>query len=69
MHIGECIRKRLKEKGLSVTWFAEQICCTRSHVYKIFSKSSIDTDQLEHICRVLNHDFFKDYSIELYREK
>lgn len=64
MHIGRNIRKKLKEDGHSVTWFAEQICCTRTHVYKIFNRSSIDTEVLIRICQVLNHDFFEDMSKE-----
>jgi len=62
MHIGNRIRQKLKEQGRSVTWFARQICCTRTNVYKIFGKSSIDTDMLERIGRVLGHNFFEDIS-------
>lgn len=69
MHIGECIKKKLEEEGHSAAWFAERICCTRPHVYKIFRRSSIDTDLLKRISRVLNHDFFKDISVELHQKK
>ncbi len=65
MHIGNCIRKRLKETGRTVSWFAAQICCTRTHAYKIFRKENIDTELLERICRVLEHDFFEDISRNL----
>ncbi len=62
MHVGKHIQEKLKEKRCSVTWFAAQICCTRSHVYKIFRKSSIDTELLERISLVLDYDFFEDIS-------
>ncbi|MCD8302008.1 MAG: hypothetical protein LUC44_03205 [Prevotellaceae bacterium] len=68
MHIGNCIRKKLKEGGHSVSWFALQICCTRTHCYKIFRKESIDTELLERICRVLNHNFFEDISNNIGRK-
>ncbi|MCD8288915.1 MAG: helix-turn-helix domain-containing protein [Prevotella sp.] len=65
MHIGNCIRQNLRESGRTVTWFARQICCTRTNAYKIFRKESINTDMLERICRVLGHNFFEDISNEL----
>lgn len=65
MHIGNCIREKLMESGHSVTWFASKICCTRTHVYKIFQKSNIDTELLERICRVLDYNFFEDISNNL----
>lgn len=71
MNIGEKIEEILREDGHSVTWFAKQICCTRSHAYKIFQKNNIDVDLLRRISIVLNHNFFLDIanSIYLYREK
>ncbi len=65
MHIGSRIKQKLKEDGRSVTWFASRICCTRTHVYKIFEKDSIDTSLLKRICLELNHDFFAEMSEEL----
>ena len=42
-HVGRLIEIELHRQGLSVTWFAEQLCCARTNVYKIFGKSSIDS--------------------------
>lgn len=64
MKIGSLIRDRLKENGRTVTWFASQVFCTRTHAYKIFEKTNIDTELLMRISRVLDHDFFKDLSDE-----
>ena len=62
MHIGNLIQEELKRPGRSVTWFAEQLFYTRPHIYKIFSKATIDTGLLQRISRILNHDFFLDLS-------
>ncbi|MCQ2113387.1 MAG: helix-turn-helix transcriptional regulator [Bacteroidaceae bacterium] len=65
MHIGKRIREVLDEKGQSVTWFAQTLCYSRTNIYKIFQKETIDSDILMTISDILNHDFFKDYSEEL----
>ena len=65
MHIGEAIKQELERQDKTVVWLAEQIPCHRTHVYRIFEKSSIDTQLLMRISDVLNHDFFFDHSIEL----
>ena len=62
MHIGSLIQEELKRQGRSVTWFAEQLFYTRPHIYKIFSKATIDTGLLQRISKILNHDFFSDLS-------
>lgn len=65
MHIGEAIRKELERQGKTVVWFAEQLPCHRTHIYRIFEKSSIDTHLLMRISYILKHDFFADHSPEL----
>ncbi|MCC8114133.1 MAG: XRE family transcriptional regulator [Bacteroidales bacterium] len=64
MHIGNRIEQISREKRYGVSWFASQICCTRTHVYKIFAMRSIDTEQLMRISAALDHDFFLDLSLE-----
>lgn len=66
MHIGQLIREQLKLQNKTIVWFAEQLCCHRTNVYKILSKSSIDTHELERISKILNYDFFKEYSQKLF---
>ncbi|MCC8112549.1 MAG: helix-turn-helix domain-containing protein [Bacteroidales bacterium] len=68
MHIGNQIHKVVKEKGIRVNWLADQICCTRPHLYKIFRTASIDTGMLARISKALNHDFFEDLSCEWQEE-
>lgn len=65
MHVGELIKKKVSERGLTVVRFAEELSCTRANVYKIFQKDSIDTGMLMRISRILEHDFFSDLSDKL----
>ena len=62
MHIGEAIRKELERQGKTVVWCAEQLSYSRTNIYKIFNKSSIDTEVLQRISIVLQLNFFKFYS-------
>lgn len=66
--IGEQIRQTLKERRKTVVWFAAQLACSRTNVYKIFSKSSIDTNDLLRISKILNFDFFEAYSKQVKKE-
>ncbi len=62
IHIGNRIKEELKQQGRSVRWFQNQIHRSHSAVYEIFKQQDINTDLLETISKVLNHDFFKDIS-------
>lgn len=64
MHIGIAIKEELEKQGKSVVWFAKQLSCHRTNIYRIFEKASIDTNILMHISQILEHDFFAAYSIE-----
>lgn len=68
MHIGEAIKEELERQGKTVVWFAEQLPCHRTHVYRIFEHPSIDTHALMRISEILNHDFFAEHSTE-FKEK
>ena len=62
LHIGKAIRKVLDERQMSVVSFAERLSCSRVNAYRIFANRTIDSGQLLKISRILDHDFFKDYS-------
>ena len=64
--IGELIHEKVAEKGLSVTWLANRLNCSRTNVYKIFDRRTIDTGTLLRISTVLEFDFFEIYSRELH---
>jgi plasmid maintenance system antidote protein VapI len=65
IHIGSIIKEKFDELGLSVSWFAKELCCDRTNVYSIFKRESIDTSLLVKISIILNHDFFRYYSLDL----
>ena len=65
IHIGSIIKEKFDELGLSVSWFAKELCCDRTNVYSIFKRESIDTSLLVKILLILNHDFFKHYSQDI----
>ena len=60
IHIGDRIKQRLKQINRTPSWLAQEICCDRTNVYKIFMRSSIDTALLMKISRALNYNFFKE---------
>lgn len=62
IHTGWLIREILRKQGHTVTWFATQLCCTRSNVYKIFRKANIDVELLWRISQVLDYNFFSELS-------
>lgn len=65
IHIGIHIKQQLAEQGRTVVWFAEKLSYSRANVYKIFDKSSIDTELLLRISNILGYDFFAVYSESL----
>lgn len=65
VHIGQLIQKELYRQNRSITWFAEQLCCSRSNIYKIFSHSDINTMLLFKISVILHRNFFRYYSESL----
>ncbi|MCL2328392.1 MAG: XRE family transcriptional regulator [Bacteroidetes bacterium] len=62
IHIGKLIRKHLKDNGQSVVWFAKQLECDRSKMYRIFNSPIIYSSDLWQISAILKHDFFLDVS-------
>lgn len=62
-HLGEEIKKEVKRQGIPVEAFADRICIERQSVYDIFKRSHIATDKLAEISRVLNRDFFHEFSL------
>ena len=65
IHIGRIIKQELQKKGFTVTWLTKELNCSRSNVYKIFDKPTLDTALLMQISKLLDVDFFQYYSEEL----
>ena len=62
LHIGHLIQEQLRKDQRSVGWLSREIGCTRNHVYKIFSKSSLDSDLILRISKAMHFNFFQYYS-------
>ena len=62
IHIGELIKSQVKNKGIKVSWLANQMHCHRNNIYKIYEKQWIDTHILMQLSICLSHDFFMDLS-------
>jgi len=65
LHIGKAIFKTMKAQRRTATWLANEICVTRTHIYKIFEKENLDILLLIRISKALNHDFFADISNDI----
>lgn len=61
-HIGQEILKEVKAKCTSVAAFARELCKSNSATYEIFGKTSLDTDLLLKVSKLLDRDFFREFS-------
>lgn len=61
-NIGQEILKEVKAKYPSVTAFAKDLCKSSSATYEIFGKTSLDTDLLLKVSKLLDRDFFHEFS-------
>jgi len=69
IHIGQLIKQELEDQGRTVVWFAKRLSYSRTNVYKIFDRPTIDVDVLLRISTLLGVDFFKVYTEELENSK
>ncbi len=61
VHVGEMVRRRVVESGFSVAALARSIHCSRSNIYSLYKRKSIDIEQLLLLSKVLNYDFVSEY--------
>ena len=61
-HIGKEIEKEVRKKYPSIDAFAKALHRERQTVYDIFKRAHIATDRLMEVSRLLNRDFFKEFS-------
>lgn len=65
INLGEVIRQKVEERGMSQAEFARQIGMQRQNVVKlVFEKVSLDTNLLASICEVLECNLFDYFSSE-----
>lgn len=57
IHIGKLIKERFDESNLSVPEFAAALNKSRTTIYDIFSRKSMDIDLLLQISDILDYDF------------
>jgi hypothetical protein len=62
IHIGNVIKKKFLESGLSTTDFSNLIACECRNVHRIFNREHSNPELLLRICKALNFDFFSVYS-------
>lgn len=60
---------KAEEKGIPIVRLARELSYSRTNMYKIFSKKSIDTDVLVRLSNILDFDFFGLYSKHLDKMK
>lgn len=62
IHIGSSIRAELTRQQKTMVWLADQLGTARPNAYRIVRASSLQTDSLFRISKILDHDFFAEYS-------
>ena len=62
IHIGQLIKTELELQERTPAWLAKKINCDRTNIYRIFNRSSIDTELLSRISIALNRNFFAELS-------
>jgi transcriptional regulator with XRE-family HTH domain len=66
--IGKIIEQKVKESNLSVSQFASLISRSRTTIYDIFHRKSIDIDLLLTISEVLDYDFLTEVYVPNYQD-
>ena len=65
IHIGHIIQEELRTQGRTVTWLAKQLNLQRRACYRIFDSYSIDTHLLFRISKLLDRNFFEEFTLRL----
>lgn len=61
IHAGHLIEQTLREQRHSVPWLAEQLCCHRTNIYRLFHKENIDIVLMYRIGLALHCNLFEVY--------
>lgn len=65
INIGENIKEELDRQERTISWLARKLNRTRTYVYRMLKKNSIDTSVLAQISQLLGRDFFQELSQEI----
>ncbi len=58
IHLGQAIKKRFDETGMTKTEFGRLIGVPQQHVNRIFERETMETKKLIKVCRALEYNFF-----------
>jgi hypothetical protein len=61
MRMGQKVEARAKELRIGPTELARKIKSSKQNVYNIYKRTSIDTELLARLSKVLDYDFFQHY--------
>jgi transcriptional regulator with XRE-family HTH domain len=59
--VGSIIKQVLLDTGMTKAEFARRLNTSNQNVHGIFRRSNFDTELLQKIGKILNHDFFQYY--------
>lgn len=59
--IGECIRKRVEETGISMVRICNFHQAAEDEIYTMYDQKGLDTEVLLRWCKLLEYDFFRMY--------
>lgn len=65
IHRGEKIFEKLKERGMSITKFSEQLDIARSTAYNWFERADLPIEYVIQCSKVLDYDFLEDFKAGL----
>lgn len=66
VHIGEKVQEIYLDRGIKLSEFADRIGTVRQNVYRIFERETINSGLLHKISIVLDFDFFRYLSENLF---
>ena len=65
VHVGKEIKKKVKERKMTVVELSRELGCHRTNVYRIFDSPTIDSGVLSRLSVIFHFDFFKLYSEDI----
>lgn len=65
--IGQRIHDVVLHRQCNITQLAAELGCDRKSVYRLFQKTSIDSNLLIRLSLALHYDFLEEYHTELLR--
>lgn len=60
VNVGQRIKEELERQERTVSWLARKLNVNRAYVYRIFNKTSIDSQQLLSISKILHYNFLEE---------